>query len=187
MSTTEGPARPPADLMEALPAPPGPEARRRIGGLTGDGGYFEDFPVGRKLAHARAATVGEVENGWMSKLVMNTAQAHWNEHYLSGGPLGQGRVVFGLITASMVIGLAGQDTAEQALAEVGLDGLRFLAPVHHGDTLRSFSQVTANAEAPGRPDAGLVGFHHWGVSQDDRVVFEGDRTVMLKRRSHWSP
>jgi itaconyl-CoA hydratase len=153
--------------------------------LTGDGNWFEDFAVGQKMRHARGATVDEVENNFISKQVMNTAQAHWNEHYLQGGPLGSGRVVFGLITASMTIGLASQDTAENALAEVGLDALRFRAPVHHGDTLYAYTEVLRAEPAPDRDDAGLVTFKHWGVTHDDRVVFEGERTVLIKRRSHW--
>jgi len=153
--------------------------------LTGDGNWFEDFSVGQKMRHARGATVDEVENNFISKQVMNTAQAHWNEHYLQGGPLGTGRVVFGLITASITIGLTSQDTAENALAEVGVDHLRFRAPVHHGDTLYAFTEVLAAEPAPDRDDAGLVTFKHWGVTHDDRVVFEGERTVLIKRRSHW--
>src|SRR3954470_14406601 len=98
-------------------------------------GWFEDFSVGQKLRHARSATMGEVENQFVSKQVMNTAQAHWNEHYLKDSPLGSGRVVFGLLTASMVFGLASQDCSEHALAELACDKLRFKAPVHHGDTL----------------------------------------------------
>jgi acyl dehydratase len=144
--------------------------------------HFEDFTVGQRIRHARGATVGEVENGLLSKLVMNTAQAHWNEHYLTEGPLGKGRVVFGLITASMVFGLASQDTAEQALAELGCTGLRFRAPVHHGDTLYAYTEVISTGPAE-RPDAGIVEFRHWGVNHDDRVVFEGRRMVLLKRRS----
>lgn len=154
-------------------------------GLTGPAGYFEDFQAGQRIRHARGATVGEVENGLLSKQVMNTAQAHWNEHYLTGGPLGSGRVVFGLVTASMVFGLASQDTAEQALAELGCTGLRFRAPVHHGDTLYAYTEVLSTEPAAHRPDAGVVRFRHWGVTHDDRVVFEGDRAVMVKRRSHW--
>ena len=147
--------------------------------------WFEDLTPGRRMRHARSATVGEVEGSFLSKAVMNTAQAHWNEHYLQGSPLGSGRVVFGLITASLVFGLASQDTAEQALAEVGCDKLRFRAPVHHGDTLTSFTEVVSARDAPDREDAGLVTFRHWGVTHDDRVVFEGERTVLVKRRSHW--
>lgn len=28
-------------------------------------------------------------------------------------------------------------------------------------------------------------FEHWGVKQDDSIVFEGEREVLIKRRSHW--
>ena len=147
--------------------------------------YFEDFKVGQRMRHARSATVGEVENNFISKQVMNTAQAHWNEHYLKDSPLGSGRVVFGLITGSLVVGLASQDTSEQALAEIGLDKLRFLSPVHHGDTVTAFTEVLSVEDVPDREDAGLVRFKHWGTTHDDRVVFEGERTVLLKRASHW--
>jgi acyl dehydratase len=127
-----------------------------------------------------------VEGGFIAKQVMNTAQAHWNEHFLPGGELGSGRLVFGLVTASIVFGLASQDVAEQALAEVGCSGLRFRSPVHHGDTLYAFTEVV-EATPSDRPDAGIVRFRHWGVTHDERVVFEGERTVLLKRRSHWAP
>ena len=150
------------------------------------GFFFEDFTPGLKMRHARGATVEEVEGNFIAKQVMNTAQAHWNEHYLRDSPLGSGRVVFGLITASMVIGLSSQDTAENALAEVGLDGLRFLAPVKQGDTLYAYTEVLSVADAPDRDDAGLVTFKHWGVTHDERVVFEGTRTVLLKKRSRWT-
>ena len=153
--------------------------------LTGPSGYFEDFTAGQRMRHARGATVGEVENNFISKQVMNTAQAHWNEHYLAGGALGSGRLVFGLVTASIVFGLASQDVAEQALAEVGCSGLRFRAPVHHGDTLYAFTEVLDVAPSD-RPDAGVVRFKHWGMTHDDRLVFEGERTVLVKRRSHWT-
>ncbi len=152
--------------------------------LTGDATYFEDFEVGSRVRHARAATIGEVEGAILAKLVMNTAQAHWNEHYLSGSPLGSGRVVFGLLTASVTIGLASQDTAENALGELGLDNLRFRAPVHHGDSISAYSEVLAVGPAD-RDDAGVVTFRHWGVNQDAIVVFEGERSVLIKRRSHW--
>ena len=76
-------------------------------------------------------------------------------------------------------------TAENAIAEVRLDKLRFTSPVHHGDTIYAFSEVIASEPSPERGDAGLVTFKHWGVTHDDRVVFEGERTVLVKRRSHW--
>ena len=37
-----------------------------------------------------------------------------------------------------------------------------------------------------QPDAGIVTFKHWGVNQKDEVVFEGERRVLIKRRSHFT-
>jgi acyl dehydratase len=154
--------------------------------LTGDGTWFEDFPVGRQMRHARSATIGEVENGFISKQVMNTAQGHWNEEIMRGSPLGDGRLVFGLITGSMTVGLASQDTAENALAELGLGRVRFRKPVHHGDTITAFTEVLEVRDDPDHDDAGIVRFQHWGRNQHGDIVCELERTVLVKRRSHWS-
>jgi itaconyl-CoA hydratase len=151
--------------------------------LTAPRGYFEDFEVGQRMRHARGTTIGEVENQMVTKLVMNTADAHYNEHRARNTPFGQ-RVVFGLVTGSIVIGLATQDTAEKALAELRLDGLRFRAPVYHGDSITAYTEVLAKRDGE-HEDAGVVRFKHWGVKQDGTVVFEGEREVLLKRRSHW--
>lgn len=149
-------------------------------------GWFEDFHPGQRMRHARSATIDEVEGGFLAKLVMNTAHAHWNEHALARGELGSGRLVFGLLTASMVFGLASQDTTEHALAELGCTALRFRSPVHHGDTVAAYTEVLDIGDAPHREDAGVVRFKHWGVRHDGVVIFEGERTVLVKRRAHWA-
>jgi len=151
--------------------------------LTGKRNYFEDFEVGAKIRHARGTTIGEVENQMLTKLVLNTADGHYNEHRMASTNFGR-RLVFGLITGSVCIGLAMQDTGENALAELGLDKIRFTAPVFHGDTLYAYSEVLEKRDAD-RDDAGIVRFRHWGTKQDASVVFEGERTVLIKRRSHW--
>jgi acyl dehydratase len=148
--------------------------------ITGDRSYFEDFEVGDRYRHARGTTVGEVEGQMLTKLVMNTAQAHFNEHAMQGSAYGK-RLVFGLITGSIVIGLATQDCAENAIAEVALDRLRFTAPVFHGDTLYAYTDVLAKDDGE-RSDAGVVRFKHTGVKDDGTVVFEGERTVLIRRR-----
>lgn len=154
--------------------------------LTGDDNYFEDFEVGRRMRHFRSATIDEVENNLITKQVMNTAQGHWNEEIMRGSPLGDGRLVFGLITGSMTVGLTSQDTAENALAEIGLDQVRFKKPVHHGDTITAYTEVLEAADAPDRDDAGVVRFKHWGRNQHGDVVCELERLVLVKKRSHWA-
>ncbi|MND09874.1 hypothetical protein D3C83_335340 [compost metagenome] len=51
----------------------------------------------------------------------------------------------------------------------------------HGDTLYAYTEVL-EARPAGRDDAGLVVFRHWGVNQNDQIVFEDERTVLVKRR-----
>jgi acyl dehydratase len=155
-----------------------------IASLTGRDNYFEDFMIGDRFEHARGKTITEMDGVLLTNLVMNTAQGHFNEHQMANGPMGQ-RIVFGGVTAAMVIGLAMQDTGEQALAELGLDRIRFRVPVHHGDTLYAYTEVLAKAESP-REDAGEILFRHWGTNQESKLVFEGERKVLIKRRSHWA-
>jgi len=140
--------------------------------------YFEDFEVGTRRRHARGKTVTDFEVATLCHLVMNTAQAHFNEDLMaSGSSFAPRRVAFGGITASIVIGLATPDTSEHALAEVGLDAIRLRKPVGVGDTLYALTEVVAKDDADD-----TVTFRHWGIDQDDDVVFEGLRTVRMKRR-----
>ncbi len=158
-----------------------PTSRGPLSDLLGPGTFFEDYEIGQRIRHARGSTVDEVENQFLSKLVVNTAAAHFDEAAME--PMG-GRLVFGLVTGSIVIGLATQDTAECALRELSLTALRFTAPVHHGDTLYAFSEVLDVGPA-GQGDAGIVKFQHWGTNQNATVVFECQRSVLIKRREFW--
>ncbi len=155
----------------------------KVSALTGRANYFEDFKVGDVMKHARGKTVEPMEQVWITNVTMNTAEAHFNEHLTRSTPYGQ-RLGFGGVTISMCIGLAAEDTAENALMELGMDKIRLKGPLHHGDTLYCYSEVLDKTDA-GQPDAGIVRFKHYGVNQDDQHIFEGERTVLIKRRSHW--
>jgi len=144
------------------------------------GRFFEDFQPGDRYRHARGTTIGESENQLLTKLVLNTAQAHFNEDAMKGTPFGR-RIVFGLLTASIIIGLTMEDTAENALAELTLDRVRFKHPVFPGDTLYAYTEVLARDDGE-RSDAGIVRFKHWGLNQDNTVVCEAERSVLIKRR-----
>ena len=156
--------------------------------VTSPNNYFEDFEVGQVIAHARGKTVTEMDNVLLTNLVMNTADGHFNEHRMQTAMRGiagfDTRVVFGGVNFSLVIGLAAQDTGEQVLRELGMDKIRLRGPVHHGDTLYALTEVLRKEEAPGESGAGIVVFKHFGINQDDKLIYEGERTVLMKRRSH---
>ncbi|MDR2154627.1 MAG: MaoC family dehydratase [Burkholderiaceae bacterium] len=155
--------------------------------LTSANNYFEDFEAGMLMRHARGKTVTEMDNVFITNMVMNTAEGHFNEDAMrrEGRGIFSQRVVFGGINLSMVLGLAAQDTAEQCLQEIGLDNIRLSNPVFHGDTLYAYSEVLQTRPSE-REDAGIVRFRHYGLNQDDKVCVQAERTVLLKRRSHWA-
>jgi acyl dehydratase len=153
--------------------------------LTGADNYFEDFTPGLVIRHSRGKTVEGLENVFITNLVMNTADGHFNEDAMKETPFGT-RIVFGGVTISICMGLAAQDTAENAIAELSMTGVRLRHPVVHGDTLYAFSEVI-DTEDSGRSDAGIVRFRHFGINQDDKVVFEAERRVLMRRRPKAAP
>ena len=156
--------------------------------LTGSNNYFEDFQVGHVLKHARGKTMCEQDNVGITLQVLNTAEGHFNEDIMQKNAMGRSgwntRLQFGGVTIAMVIGLAMQDTGENALREIALDKIRLKSPVFHGDTLYAYTEVLRKEDSD-REDAGVVTFKHYGVNQKDEVVFEGERQVLIKRKSHF--
>ena len=129
----------------------------------------------------------EQDNVGITLQVLNTAEGHFNEDIMQKNAMGRGwntRLQFGGVTIAMVIGLAMQDTGENALRELALDKIRLKSPVFHGDTLYAYTEVLRKEDSD-REDAGVVTFKHYGVNQKDEVVFEGERQVLIKRKSHF--
>ena len=62
--------------------------------FTGTDNYFEDFVPGTVMRHARGKTVGEIDNVLITNLVLNTAQAHFNQHAMESTRFGE-RITFG--------------------------------------------------------------------------------------------
>ena len=132
------------------------------------------------MRHARGKTVGEFEVVFLAHSTMNSAQAHFNADAMSASKFGR-RVAFGGVTASIVVGLASQDTTENALMELGIDKLRLKVPVVEGDTLHSITEVIS-CEASDRNDAGIVTFRHFGINQREEIVCEMERKALIARR-----
>jgi len=146
--------------------------------LTGKNNYFEDFIVGQVIRHARGKTMCENDNVGITLQVLNTAEAHFNEDAMKDS-FGK-RLQFGGVTIAMIIGLTTQDTAENAVRELSLDKIRLKTSVFHGDTLYAFSEVLESESLD--ENSGIVKFRHWGINQNDDIVFEGERRVQIKKR-----
>lgn len=155
----------------------------KLASLTSADNYFEDFEVGQVIRHARGKTMTQLENVNITNMVMNTAQGHFNEDQMSKTPLGK-ILCYGGVNFSLVLGLASQDTVENALAELGLDNITLKTMVFHGDTLYAYSKVLEKRDSD-QEDAGIVVFRHFGVNQNKELVAQVDRTALIKKKSHW--
>ena len=103
--------------------------------LTGDSNYFENFEPGQVIRHARGKTMCEQDNVGITLQVLNTAEGHFNEDVMQKNAMGRegwnSRLQFGGVTIAMVIGLAMQDTGENALRELKLDKIRLSSRDRH--------------------------------------------------------
>lgn len=148
--------------------------------LTGKVNYFEDFEVGAVIKHARGKTVSNLENVLITNLVMNSADSHFNEDKMARSRFGR-ILSYGGVNFSLVLGLAAQDCCENALEELGLDNIRLTKSVYHGDTLYAYTEVLEKDDA-GRRDAGIITYRHYGMNQNQELVAQVDRKVLLKKR-----
>lgn len=144
-------------------------------------GFFEDFVVSDVYRHERGKTVSEFDNVLITNMVLNTAEPHFNEHAAQADKMFGRRTVFGGITIAMVVGLAAQDTAQQAICELGLDKVRLYEKVYHGDTLYAYSEVLTVEEVRDER-SGVVTFLHRGYNQNDALVCSLQRRALISSR-----
>jgi len=146
------------------------------------GKYFEDLEVGQRIQHPRGRTVTEMDNVLFSALTMNTQPLHLDEEFSKETQFGQ-RIVHGLFTAALVVGISVPDLTEGTIvANLGYDKVVHPHPVFHGDTIRAETEVLEKRESASKPDRGIVRLRQIGRKQDGTVVVELERTAMFLKR-----
>lgn len=145
--------------------------------------YFEDFEVGQIYRHAQRRTVTEADNTWFSTATCNPAALHLDEEYCRNHTEFGTRIVNSLFTLGLVIGLSvGETTLGTTVGNLGMEEVRFPAPVFHGDTIRVETEVLAKRESRSRPGQGIVTFAHRGYNQNDVLVASCTRAALILKR-----
>jgi acyl dehydratase len=119
------------------------------------GRYFEDFTVGDIYEHRPGKTVLESDNHLFTLLTLNTHPLHFDVEYGKATEFGRNLVV-STYTLALLIGMSVSDCSQKAIANLGMDEVRFTAPVFAGDTLYGESEVLAKRESQSRPGQGIV-------------------------------
>ncbi|MGD8861302.1 MAG: MaoC family dehydratase [Myxococcales bacterium] len=147
---------------------------------TNPGNYFEDFEKGATLVHAVPRTITEGDCALYVGLTGDRFPLHSSAEYARS--LGYEReTVNDLLVFHMVFGKTVNDVSLNAVANLGYAGLRFIAPVYPGDTVRSVSEVLGKKENRSGKN-GIVWVRTTGTNQRGETVLEYVRWVMVNKR-----
>jgi acyl dehydratase len=146
------------------------------------GGYLEDYEVGDIFHHWPGLTVTEAENHQFCLLTMAANPVHLDAHFAASGTPNGKNLVVGTYVYALLLGMSVPDISGRAIANLGAENLRHVAPFHPGDTLYGMTEVTNARLSKSRPAAGILTVATTGTNQDDVVVCTFTRSVLLPRR-----
>jgi len=149
--------------------------------MRNEGNYFEDFSVGQVFQHPLGRTIYDADNVWFTLLTMNTNELHFNVDFASRTEHHRELVNSGL-TMAIALGISVSDISQNAVANLGWDEVRLVAPVFVGDTLYGESIITSLRESASRPYAGIMSCFTRALNQDGTEVLSYRRTVMVYKR-----
>jgi acyl dehydratase len=146
------------------------------------GKCIEEFAEGRvDLSPGRTITETDVVTfSWVSG---DVNPMHTDAEYSAKSALGQ-RIAHGALGLSVVTGLSAQmgHLIGTAIAALGVDEWRFLAPIFLGDTVHLRTTVVS-ARATSKPDRGVLKRRMELINQRGEIVQTGVMTTMVLTRS----
>ena len=158
------------------------QAAREASGAHPYGRYLEEFEVGAVYKHWPAKTVTESDNHLFNLITMNHHPLHLNDVYAGNSQQGR-NVVVGPLVYSLALGMSVGDVSGKAIANLATEELSHPAPVFHGDTLFCESEVLDVRPSKTKLDRGVVKVHTRVYKQDNTLVAEFKRAVLIPRKN----
>ncbi|MEM1551484.1 MAG: MaoC/PaaZ C-terminal domain-containing protein [Candidatus Bathyarchaeia archaeon] len=149
--------------------------------MSEDEGFLKNFRVGERVV-SPGRTITEADIVMFAGISGDWTELHTNAEYMKNSPFGQ-RIAHGMLTLSVASGLVLRVTQRsqlEVLAFLGMDSVRFTAPVFIGDTIRVESEVIEARPSKSRPGAGILKFRHVVKNQRDEVVAAYDTALMVR-------
>ena len=143
------------------------------------GRYFEEFEGGDVYRHWPGRTITQAEDHLFCMLTMAASPLHVDAHYAETEMKDGRNIVVGTFVYALLLGMSVPDISGKAIAALGTENLRHVAPVHHGDTLYGETTVVAKRASRSRPTAGIVTVETRGFRQDGVLVCEFRRSFLV--------
>ncbi len=145
--------------------------------------YYEDFVEGEEIVHALSKTIFESDNNLFSLLTMNHHPVHTNLDYAQRNQHGKILVV-GTLVFSIVVGMTVPDISGKAIANLGYEDVKHLAPVFINDTLYAKTKILSKRESKNKTDRGIVYVETIGYNQNGQNVISFRRNVLIKKKNY---
>ncbi|MBI4289276.1 MAG: MaoC family dehydratase N-terminal domain-containing protein [Chloroflexi bacterium] len=143
--------------------------------------YFEDMQIGDKVK-TKGKTLTDSIVTTVVALGGYTEPFFHDEEYAKTTQFG-GRIAPGILAVLVGGGLSEQAGyfAGSTIAMMGMDNIKFIAPIKPGDTIRVKSEITDKKETS-KPDRGLVFDRKMAINQRGEVVVQWETVHLVKRR-----
>ncbi|PCH80017.1 MAG: dehydratase [Hyphomicrobiales bacterium] len=146
--------------------------------------YFEEFEPGTIIRHELSKTVTEADNMLFSNMTLNPQPLHIDRHFCETQTEWGQPIVNSLFTLGLMIGISVNDTTiGTTIANLGMNDVKFPAPVFQGDSIHVETEVISKRESKSRPDAGIVEFEHRAFKQTDELVAICRRQAFMKKKA----
>ncbi len=141
--------------------------------------YFEEFNIGDRFS-TRSRMITGTDVDLFAVLTGATNPVFLADE--SGRAMGyKGRMVPGMLTLSLAVGLQySAGLLDHARAFLGINGLRFLAPMNPGDTIKCQTEVAAKRDMEG--DSGIATFNWACENQDQNTILQAEATFMILKK-----
>jgi 3-hydroxybutyryl-CoA dehydratase len=150
-------------------------------GYAPRGRHFEGFAPGETFTTA-ARTVTESAVDLFAGLSGDFSPLHTDEEQARQGPM-RGRIAHGMLVLAIATGQANQLGIFEGttLALLGMDKIRWTAPVRLGDTIHTELTVR-ETRASSKPDRGVVVVEVAVKNQRGETVCQAEWTTLMARR-----
>jgi len=137
--------------------------------------FFDQLTVGDQFKGTRGRTVTETDIALFSSVSGDWNPIHNDAAFAAEGPFG-GRIAHGLLLVSMMTGMA-PISGTAVVALYGFERIRFVHPVHLGDTI-TYTALVAGL-APRGQDRGIADLEFEIRNQHGRVCVAGVIKILL--------
>lgn len=142
--------------------------------------FFEDYQIGESRV-TLGRTITEADIVFHAGHSGDFFPHHMDADWCRTQPFGQ-RVAHGTMTFAIGIGLTATQINPRAFT-YGYERLRFPAPVHAGDTIRTRVTVGREADDPKRPGFGQVVEFCETTNQTGKTVLYCKHILLVERRA----